>query len=298
MRTIRLKLNTKQCYKCLATDSITGKQPVTWRANATNIEVGVFTDDTPIDLTGFTNLELVVRPDRVTADNVAYNLVAAPDSDTITLVGWDAGTDQHVTFSLADNELNLDLDGKESKSYWLAITGTDASGNETTFGTSWLTVEEDNNATADPPPEYPGAGIGENIIDAKGDLIVGLADNTPDRIAVGTNGQILIADSAEALGVKWGTASGTGDLLASNNLSDVANAATSLANLGGLASTDIDTLAELNAVVTDATIGDSSDFATAAQGTTADSASQPGHYQMLPMRQRHFPTLAALQARI
>ena len=155
MRTIRLKLNTKQCYKCLATDSITGKQPVTWRANATDIEVGVFTDDTPIDLTGFTNLELVIRPDRVTADNVAYNLVATPDSDTITLVGWDAGTDQHVTFSLADNELNLDLDGKESKSYWLAITGTDASGNETTFGTSWLTVEEDNNATADPHQNTP-----------------------------------------------------------------------------------------------------------------------------------------------
>ena len=58
----------------------------------------------------------------------------------------------------------------------------------------------------------------------------------------------------------WATvAGGGGDLLAANNLSDVANAATSLSNLGGLASTDIDTLAELNAIVGDATLIDTAD---------------------------------------
>ncbi len=41
-----------------------------------------------------------------------------------------------------------------------------------------------------------------------------------------------------------------------------------------LQSADIDTLAELNAIVADATLGDAGDFATAAQGTTADSALQ------------------------
>lgn len=44
-----------------------------------------------------------------------------------------------------------------------------------------------------------------------------------------------------------------------------------------LLATDIDTLAELNAILTDATLGDSADFATAAQGALAASASQPGH---------------------
>lgn len=44
-------------------------------------------------------------------------------------------------------------------------------------------------------------------IDAKGDLIAGTAADTYDRLAVGTNGQVLIADSTTATGLKWGSAS-------------------------------------------------------------------------------------------
>jgi hypothetical protein len=43
-----------------------------------------------------------------------------------------------------------------------------------------------------------------------------------------------------------------------------------------LTAVDIDSLAELNALVLDATLGDSSDFATAAQGALAATATQPG----------------------
>ena len=48
------------------------------------------------------------------------------------------------------------------------------------------------------------------IIDAKGDLIVGTAADTPARLAIGTNGYILTADSAESAGMKWAAASGGG----------------------------------------------------------------------------------------
>jgi hypothetical protein len=50
-------------------------------------------------------------------------------------------------------------------------------------------------------------------IDAKGDLLAGTADNTIGRLAVGANGTILTADSAEATGMKWAAAAGGGDVV-------------------------------------------------------------------------------------
>jgi len=50
------------------------------------------------------------------------------------------------------------------------------------------------------------------IADAKGDLLVGTANDTVGRLAVGTNGQYLVADSAETTGVKWATLSAVSTL--------------------------------------------------------------------------------------
>jgi hypothetical protein len=47
-------------------------------------------------------------------------------------------------------------------------------------------------------------------IDAKGDLIGGTGADTFSRLAVGANGTILTADSAEATGLKWATATASG----------------------------------------------------------------------------------------
>jgi hypothetical protein len=51
------------------------------------------------------------------------------------------------------------------------------------------------------------------IVDAKGDLIAATAADTPARLAVGTNGHVLTADSAEATGLKWAAPAAGGKVL-------------------------------------------------------------------------------------
>lgn len=50
-------------------------------------------------------------------------------------------------------------------------------------------------------------------IDAKGDLIIGTGADTYDRLAVGTNGYVLTADSTQTTGVKWAAAATGGKVL-------------------------------------------------------------------------------------
>lgn len=48
-----------------------------------------------------------------------------------------------------------------------------------------------------------GGGINPAIINAKGDIVVGSADNIPSVLSVGANGQVLSADATAATGIKW-----------------------------------------------------------------------------------------------
>jgi hypothetical protein len=72
------------------------------------------------------------------------------------------------------------------------------------------------------------------IVDAKGDLIAATAADTPARLAVGTDGYILTADSAEATGLKWtaGAAGGSLTLLSTTTL----NSGTTSQTISGISS--------------------------------------------------------------
>lgn len=50
------------------------------------------------------------------------------------------------------------------------------------------------------------------ILDAKGDLISATAADTPARLAVGSNGQVLTADSTASTGLKWASPAASGIL--------------------------------------------------------------------------------------
>jgi hypothetical protein len=69
-------------------------------------------------------------------------------------------------------------------------------------------------------------------IDAKGDLIAGTGADTFARLPVGTNGHTLVADSAEATGLKWAAPASGGSmtLLSTTTLS---GASTTISSISG-----------------------------------------------------------------
>ena len=92
------------------------------------------------------------------------------------------------------------------------------------------------------------------IVDAKGDLIAASAADTPARLGVGTNGQLLTADSTAATGLAWTTVSSGGMTL----LSTTTLSGSSTVSITGISTsyTDlvVDWYAVTNASNTDASI--------------------------------------------
>jgi hypothetical protein len=87
----------------------------------------------------------------------------------------------------------LDLKGGTTGQYLAKNSGTD-------MDYIWVTGDDAN-------------AIQNAIVDAKGDLIAATAADTPARLAVGTNGHVLTADSTAATGIKWAAPAGGGKVL-------------------------------------------------------------------------------------
>jgi hypothetical protein len=116
---------------------------------------------------------------------------------TTTNFGWDIpqSTDLVKDGATAIAALGQDIDTAliDLKGGTTGQVLSKASGTDLDF--SWV-AQDDSNA------------IQNAIVDAKGDLIGASAADTPARLAVGANGTVLTADSAEATGLKWATAGG------------------------------------------------------------------------------------------
>lgn len=97
----------------------------------------------------------------------------------------------------------------DAKGDLLAGTGNDALDN-LPVGTNGQVLTADSAQTLGikwATPSAGGAVASDTIWDAKGDLAAASAADTAARLAVGSNGQVLTADSAQTLGVKWATPS-------------------------------------------------------------------------------------------
>lgn len=137
---------------------------------------------------------------------------------TTTNFGWDIpqSTDLVKDGATAIAALGQDIDTAlvDLKGGTTGQVLAKASGTDLDF--SWV-AQDDSNA------------IQNAIVDAKGDLIAATANDTPARLAVGTNGQVLTADSTAATGLKWATASSGGmTSIASGSLSGASLSLTSI----------------------------------------------------------------------
>jgi len=93
----------------------------------------------------------------------------------------------------------------------------DASMTDLKGGTTGQLLAKNSNTDMD--FTWTAAGLSASIVDAKGDLIAATAADTVSRLAVGTNNQVLTADSTAATGLKWATPSSGWSLITSGTLS-------------------------------------------------------------------------------
>ena len=139
-----------------------------------------------------------------------------------------------------------------------------------------------------------GAAIAKTIVDAKGDIIAATAADTVARLAVGTNGQYLGANSSTATGLEWQTLStGAYTSLASGTLS------TSQVSLTGISAAYTDLILYVNnPYVNTATplafrIENNSTGSYSGAGMKASSASTIGYFnetKIMPSNSASLPT--------
>jgi hypothetical protein len=111
---------------------------------------------------------------------------------TATDLVTDLPADFEVFGQAVDTAL-VDLKGGTTGQVLSKTSGTD-------MDFTWVTTDDTN-------------AIQNAIVDAKGDLIAASAADTPARLAVGTNGHVLTADSTETTGLKWAAPAGGGKVL-------------------------------------------------------------------------------------
>jgi hypothetical protein len=136
----------------------------------------------------------------------------AVDTDFVDLLG---GTTGQVLSKTSATDLDFTWINNDTGDITGVTAGTGISGG----GTSGTVTVTNSMATE---------------ITAKGDLIVGTGNATFDNLPVGSNAQILVADSAEATGLKWATPAAAASgltLIQRSTFSGVANTGTTFDNI-------------------------------------------------------------------
>jgi hypothetical protein len=116
--------------------------------------------------------------------------------------------------------------------------------------------------------------IPKTVVDAKGDLLVGTAADTAGRLAIGTNDYVLIADSSQALGVKWGQLPAAGIANSAVTSEKIADGAVTAEKLDTYALAKVGNLLTANQASGTDTLGNTTGFTAQNNCTLASSTAQ------------------------
>ena len=168
-----------------------------WRGNATDLEFAIYDSAGVADISTIQSITLRVKEDRLIETSLIDETVSAFDA-TLDDASWLDGTKQHATYDLTNADMMRDLGNTTTKSFWIVFVALLDDGSELTLGAGNLTIHEDN------------------------------SDASP--ITPSTAGTALTLEQADARYINEGDGN-SGDMLAANNLSDLASASTARTNL-------------------------------------------------------------------
>ncbi len=148
----------------------------------------------------------VAKGGALVAARKQVNLV---DGSNVTVTVTDNPGQDRVDVTVAATGTGIPVNTIDAKGDWLLGTADNTVGKLAIGANGQMPYADSTQTTGvrwGAPPS--GTGIPPSTVLAKGDMILGTASGTVSRLGVGTNGQVPIADSTQATGVRWGSVSG------------------------------------------------------------------------------------------
>lgn len=156
----------------------------------------------------------------ITLPNADGTVVLADGSGNVTISGdlTVSGTTTTINSTTINATTGIVFEGTTANAFETTLTVTDPTADRTiTFpdatGTVQLRVTDVDdteigylNGVTSSIQTQLDAKIAKSLVDAKGDILVASANDTVARLAVGTNGYLLTANSSATNGVEWAAA--------------------------------------------------------------------------------------------